>query len=228
MAGVMTGGVAVAGTPGLVVYGAAACAYVCGAASGTSVAVSGGALCFDDGMQVELPDGSSIPVERLVKGNKTLAMDIKGERSLSHAIVVYAKREQGSFAGRQLVLGHDHRGITVTDSHLMFLVVNGEVVLREAQHLVAGDFLLPSVGIDASFHPLELTAIKPVVMGVRNIIATSEGTISVEGLTTSAMCDAPSTGSQEADNLEELMSGQSAAQFVELWKAGHVNRELVL
>merc|ERR1712113_898042 len=106
-----------------------------------------------------------------------------GDVSRARAKVVYAKRQEGSFDGRKLVFGQHSRTITVTDNHLMFVEANGTVEMREAKDVMVGDFLLPAAENAGLSYPLQVVAAEPVVMKARNMIATSEGTISVEGLT---------------------------------------------
>lgn len=185
------------------------------------VAVSGGFLCFGDGTQVELPGGGVVSVESLVEGNVTSAVDTMGNFSRAHAKVGYAKREVGAFSGRTLHFGQYGKTITVTDNHLMLVKTSDQVKLREAQDIVVGDLLLPAE-YDGSSHPLEVVAVDAVVMGARNIVATSEGTILAERLSVSAMCDAPPGTGHDSDALHEITQSLCAEAVVQLWKAQHV------
>mmetsp|Transcript_39361 Transcript_39361/g.75460 ORF Transcript_39361/g.75460 Transcript_39361/m.75460 type:complete len:155 (+) Transcript_39361:273-737(+) len=140
-------------------------------------------------MQVHLPDRGAIPVERLTKGNVTCAVGMSRGIARTRAKVVYAKREEGSIGGRNLVCGKNGKSITVTDNHLRMLEADGTVELREAEDVMVGDFLIPAAGDDGPSHSLQVVGAEAVVMGARNIIATSEGTISVDCVGVSAMCD---------------------------------------
>lgn len=225
MGGVMTGGVSVGGA---MVYGAAACAYVCGAPSGLAVAVSGGLLCFGDGAQVHLPGGNLMPVERLAAGNATYAMNMDASLSSTIAKVVYAKREKGSFASRTFVYGPDANKITVTDNHLMILNINGTVQMREAKDVTVGDVFVPAAEYHGAMQHHKVLSVESGTIAARNLIATTHGTISVNGLAVSAMCDAPTEGVDHAAAFADLVKMHTAAEIVQLWKAGHVNNAVIV
>merc|ERR1719195_1829198 len=102
----------------------------------------------------------------------------------------------------------------------MLVRVDDTVKLREARNIVVGDLLVPA-DHDGPLHPLPVLAVDAVVMGARNIVATNEGTILAEGLTMSAMCDAPEQSEHDAIALSEVTRLLSAADVVQLWKNRH-------